>query len=254
MTLPWRPLAMLLSATTALLKLFRGRPSRPSAAPEPVGEILVVGVGGRGGNTIRRLATMKDSLPHVRRLALNADLQDLDGVSEAGKLAIGIEQTNALGCGGDPALGAKVAENERARIREALQGSRVVVVIVGLGGGFGTGAAPIVAREAGAAGAIVIAVASLPFPFEGSMKRRQAEQGLSALRMEADVIVATPNVRALDSAPGASMEAAFETFDRLSLPPLLKALSGNGSREAVIMAVLKALDGAEPGRQANAVA
>jgi len=168
-------------------------------------EALIVGTGGGGGNAVSRMAP---NLPEgLRLLAINSDLQALAACAGVETLQIGERVTDGLGAGGDTAMGKLAAEEDRQLIIDAVFGARFVALVVGLGGGVGTGAAPVVAEIARESGALTICFATLPFAFEGEKRRAIAEEGLKALMSHCDVVVRLPNDHLL-AAQGEQAELA----------------------------------------------
>lgn len=157
--------------------------------------IKVAGVGGSGGAAVNRMASSK--LLGVDLLALNTDAQALGSSNAPQKIHIGQQTTRGLGAGMDPEIGYRAAEESSDEIAKALQGSDMVFVTCGLGGGTGTGAAPVVAEIARSQGALTVAVVTKPFAFEGAQRRRLAEEGHSQLAERVDAIITIPNDRIL---------------------------------------------------------
>ncbi len=162
--------------------------------PEPA-HIVVVGVGGAGNNAINRMIAVQ--LRGVRFLALNTDAQSLALSQAPEQICLGEALTQGLGAGGDPAVGAEAAEASRQQLKEALSGADLVFLTAGMGGGTGTGASPVVASIARELGALVIGTVTLPFSFEGSHRRKTAQQGMAALAEYVDALVTVPNDRLL---------------------------------------------------------
>jgi cell division protein FtsZ len=183
---------------------FEGGPSRAS--------IKVVGVGGGGGNAVN---TMIDSgLTGVQFIAANTDSQALQHNRAPMKLQLGGKETRGLGCGADPDKGRSSATEVRDRIREVLDDTDMVFVTAGLGGGTGTGAAPIVAEIAREIGALTIGVVTKPFLFEGRNRMKYAEQGLDELHRVVDTVITIPNQRLLALAgKGTSVRDSFRLAD-----------------------------------------
>ncbi len=172
----------------------------------------VVGVGGGGSNAVARM--IHAGLEGVEFHVMNTDLQALEASPAPHKLAIGSKITNGLGAGSDPAVGRQAALEDTERIVELLEGADMVFVTAGLGGGTGTGAAPVVASLAKELGALTVAVVTKPFTFEGSRRMRQAEKGLEDLAGTVDTVITIPNDRLLDLLPkGTSFFEAFKTAD-----------------------------------------
>ena len=178
-----------------------------------VGRISVVGVGGGGGNAVNAMAEGWDSGPSL--MAINTDLQALAGCATTTRLQIGAKITRGLSTGGDPKLGRLAAEDDYEAIQGLFAGMDLVFVVVTLGGGTGTGAAPVVARAAHESGALVIAFATLPFNFEGERRMTLARQGLADLREDADLVITVPNERLFEECRELTAEAAFQQADRI---------------------------------------
>jgi cell division protein FtsZ len=162
--------------------------------PEPA-QIIVVGVGGAGNNAINRMIAVQ--LRGVRFLALNTDAQALAFSQAPEQLCLGEALTQGLGAGGNPAVGAQAAEASRQQLKEALKGADLVFLTAGMGGGTGTGASPIVAGIARELGALVVGTVTLPFSFEGSRRRKVAQEGIAALSDIVDALIVVPNDRLL---------------------------------------------------------
>ncbi|MBI2033983.1 MAG: cell division protein FtsZ, partial [Candidatus Liptonbacteria bacterium] len=159
----------------------------------PSANIKVVGIGGGGGNAVTRM--IKDFSRGVDFVAINTDHQDLDQCVARRKIYIGRNLTRGLGTGMNPDLGRQAAEENRSDIAEALEGADLVFIAAGLGGGTGTGAAPIVAEVAKQIGALALAFVTKPFTFEGSQRSRIAQEGLLKLKDKVDALVVIPNDR-----------------------------------------------------------
>jgi cell division protein FtsZ len=157
--------------------------------------IKVVGVGGGGGNAVNRMVAA--SVEGVQFIAANTDCQALHTNRAAVKVQLGAKLTKGLGAGGNPEVGRSSALEDTEKVLETLNGADMVFVTTGLGGGTGTGAAPIIATVAREMGALVVAVVTLPFSFEGRRRRLQAEEGLQALRGVADTVITIPNDKLL---------------------------------------------------------
>lgn len=156
-------------------------------------KIKVVGVGGAGGNAINNMIAAK--LKGVDFVAANTDSQDLDRSACPYKLQLGMTVTRGLGAGADPEVGKISAEESINEIREAVEGSDMVFVTAGMGGGTGTGAAPIIARESKNCGALTVAVVTKPFHFEGDKRMKRALGGIEELKKEVDTLIVIPNER-----------------------------------------------------------
>ena len=157
--------------------------------------IKVLGVGGGGSNAVSRM--YKEKLPVVEYYALNTDAQHLARCDVHYRIALGRNLTRGLGAGAQPELGRQAAEESRAEIEQAVRGADMVFVAVGMGGGTGTGAAPVVAQIAKESGALTIAVVSRPFGFEAQMRRKNADEGLQRLQDHVDTMIVIPNDRLL---------------------------------------------------------
>lgn len=158
-------------------------------------KIKVIGVGGGGSNAVNRM--VQAGLSGVEFLVANTDVQALDSNSATVKLQIGSKLTKGLGAGADPNVGRQAALEDTEAIVQALSGADMIFVTTGLGGGTGTGAAPVIASLASELGALTIAVVTKPFKFEGKKRAKQAEAGLAALRECVDTIITIPNERLL---------------------------------------------------------
>ena len=156
---------------------------------QPSATIKVVGVGGAGGNAVNRM--IASGLRGVEFHIANTDIQALTGSMAQRKLQIGPNLTKGLGSGGDPMVGRRAAEEDEQAIEDLLDGADMVFITAGMGGGTGTGAAPVVARVARRLGALTVAVVSRPFDFEGRRRGRQADDGLNELRQEVDTLILT---------------------------------------------------------------
>src|SRR6202789_736337 len=175
-------------------------------------KIKVVGVGGGGSNAVARM--MNEGLQGVEFHILNTDVQALNASQVPNKLAIGSKVTNGLGAGSDPALGRQAALEDTERIIEVLEGADMVLVTAGLGGGTGTGAAPVVASLAKELNSLTVAVVTKPFSFEGPRRMRQAERGLAELAGCCDTVISIPNEKLLALVPkGAKFMDAFRMAD-----------------------------------------
>ena len=178
--------------------------------------IKVVGVGGAGVNAVNRM--IDAGLKGVEFIAVNTDAQALLMSDADVKLDIGRDLTRGLGAGSDPEIGRQAAEDHRNEIEEALEGSDMVFITAGEGGGTGTGGAPIIAEAARAAGALTIGVVTRPFAFEGRRRSVQAEQGIVQLKEKVDTQIVIPNDRLLDvSDENTALLNAFDTADEVLL-------------------------------------
>jgi cell division protein FtsZ len=175
-------------------------------------KIKVVGVGGGGSNAVARM--MREGVAGVDFYILNTDKQALGASPVANKLAIGKKLTSGLGAGADPGVGHQAALEDTEAIIDILQGADMVFVTAGLGGGTGTGAAPVVASLAKELGALTVGVVTKPFSFEGPRRMKQAERGLAQLAGSCDTLISIPNEKLLGLVPkGTSFVEAFRMAD-----------------------------------------
>ena len=158
-------------------------------------KIKVVGVGGGGGNAVNRM--IKSGLSGVEFWLMNTDLQVLVNGQTKNRIQLGASSTQGLGAGGDPSVGEKAAEEAHQEITQALEGSDMVFITAGMGGGTGTGAAPIVAKIAKELGILTIAVVTKPFAWEGKKRQNQANSGLDKLKEYVDAVIIVPNDKLL---------------------------------------------------------
>jgi cell division protein FtsZ len=180
--------------------------------PAPRTRIRVLGVGGGGANAVARM--LNQGMSGVEFCVLNTDVQALAASPVPAKLAIGAKVTNGLGAGSDPAVGRQAALEDTERIIDLLEGADMVFVTAGMGGGTGTGAAPVIASLAKELGALTVAIVTKPFGFEGTKRRQQAEQGLAELAGVVDTVITIPNDQLLQLVPqGASFFEAFRVAD-----------------------------------------
>src|ERR1700719_4712044 len=178
----------------------------------PKTRIRVFGVGGGGSNAVARM--LNEGLTGVEFSVLNTDVQALAASPVPSQLAIGSKITNGLGAGSDPLVGRQAALEDTEKIIDLLEGADMVFVTAGLGGGTGTGAAPVVASLAKELGALTVAIVTKPFSFEGPKRRKQAEQGLAEMASVADTVITIPNDQLLELAPkGTSFMNAFHIAD-----------------------------------------
>jgi cell division protein FtsZ len=180
----------------------------------PDSEVIIVGVGGAGANMIDRVAL--DGMEDAQQLALNTDSRTLSSTVAKHKIQMGTKLTRGLGCGGDPGLGLQAAMEVETEIRDALRGHKMVFVCVGLGGGTGSGAAPLVTRIARELGAFVVVFATMPFAFEGSRRREQSETSLNELSVLANALMTFDNGRMGELILAAQgIHEAFSAADRM---------------------------------------
>ena len=183
--------------------------------------IKVVGVGGGGGNAVNTM--IASGLPGVDFIAANTDAQALRANLAPVKMQLGEKLTRGLGAGGNPEVGRRAAEEDVERLREYLEGADMVFVTAGMGGGTGTGAAPILAAVAKEMGALTVGVVTKPFGFEGKRRLRQADEGLKELKAACDTVIAIPNQRLL--AVAGRNSSILETFKKAD-DVLLQAVRG----------------------------
>ena len=160
-------------------------------------KIKVIGVGGAGGNAVRRM--IEAGLTGIEFYAVNTDQQALSSCHGATQVQIGMNTTKGLGAGANPEIGEKAAEEDREHLQEIVDAANMVFVAAGMGGGTGTGAAPIIAALAKEKGALTIGVVTRPFNFEGQHRAEKAEIGLKKLRDSADSVIVVPNQRLIDT-------------------------------------------------------
>jgi cell division protein FtsZ len=183
-------------------------------------KIKVVGCGGAGSNTIARCT--EEDLGEVELVAVNTDAQHLLMARSPHKILIGRHLTRGLGAGALPQIGEEAALETEEDIRNAVSGSDIVFVTCGLGGGTGTGSAPVVAKMARESGALTIAVCTLPFAVEGAVRMENAEAGLARLRDVCDTVIVIPNDKLLEIAPRLPLAAAFRVADEI----LMRSIKG----------------------------
>ncbi len=174
-------------------------------------KIKVIGVGGGGGNAVNRM--IESHLEGVEFVVANTDLQALKLSNAPVKIQLGVKLTNGLGAGANPDVGRKAALEDADKIIEALEGADMVFITTGLGGGTGTGAAPIIASLASEMGALTVAVVTKPFAFEGKRRQNQAERGLQELIDSVDTTVVIPNEKLLAVAKDAGFFESFRVAD-----------------------------------------
>ena len=188
---------------------------QPAPGVSPA-KIKVIGVGGGGGNAVNRM--IKSGLTGVEFWLMNTDLQILNASLCKNKIQLGAKLTNGLGAGGEPQVGEKAAEEAQQEIAQAIEGADMVFVTAGMGGGTGTGAAPIVAKVAKDLGILTIGVVTKPFSFEGKRRQNQAQQGLERLREAVDALIVIPNDKLLDVVDRrVSLQESFIVVDEVLL-------------------------------------
>ncbi len=176
-------------------------------------KIFVIGAGGAGNNTISRLGEI--GIEGAETISINTDAQDLFYCKSNDKILIGEETCGGLGAGGIPEVGEASAEESEEQIKRKVDGADMVFVTCGLGGGTGTGSAPVVSRIAQKCGALTIAVVTMPFSAEGLKRRENAEKGLEKLQSAADTVLVIPNDKLLEVAPSLPINKAFMVSDEL---------------------------------------
>jgi len=187
-----------------------GEPLRPEV--EQFANIKVIGCGGGGSNAVNRM--IQADVRGVEFIAVNTDSQALMRAEAPHRIQIGDKLTKGLGAGGNPAIGAKAAEESSEHLYEALKDADMVFITAGMGGGTGTGAAPVIAQIAQEVGALTVAVVTKPFTFEGAKRRLVAEEGVAALKDKVDTLITIPNDRLLQVVEKkTSVEAAFKVVD-----------------------------------------
>src|SRR6056297_3659982 len=182
--------------------------------------ITVVGCGGAGGNTVNRMA--EEGIKGAKLVAANTDVQHLVDIDADTKILMGQQKTKGRGAGSLPQVGEEAAIESQDEIRDAISGSDMVFVTAGLGGGTGTGSAPVVAKAAREQGALTIAIVTTPFTAEGEVRRTNAEAGLERLRDVADTVIVVPNDRLLDSVGKLPVRQAFKVSDEV----LMRSVKG----------------------------
>ena len=176
-------------------------------------KVKVFGLGGAGGNTISRMKEI--GIKGGEFIALNTDAQDLLYSNADYKILIGKELTMGLGAGSDPKIGEEAAHESEQEIKKKLQGADMVFITCGLGGGTGTGAAPVVAQLAKKQGALTIGIVTTPFTIEGKKRIENAEQGLEKLESIVDTLIVIPNDKLLEIAPELPLQTAFKVADEI---------------------------------------
>jgi cell division protein FtsZ len=183
-------------------------------------EITVIGCGGAGGNTVNRM--FEEGIKGATLVAANTDVQHLVEISADSKILLGERKTQGRGAGSRPQIGEEAALESQEEIQDAIATSDMVFVTAGLGGGTGTGSAPIVAEAAQEADALTIAIVTTPFTAEGEVRRTNAEAGLERLRDVADTVIVVPNDRLLDAVGKLPVRQAFKVSDEV----LMRSVKG----------------------------
>jgi len=180
---------------------------------ENFAKIKVLGIGGAGGNVLNSMIE-SGQITGVEFIAINTDAQDLSRNKSVVKIPIGQEITHGLGSGANPEIGRRAAEESSELISKHIEGADMVFITAGMGGGTGTGASPVIARMAKGLGALTIGVVTKPFPFEGALRMRNAEVGITDLRSDVDALITIPNQRLLEVADqNMSILEAFKLSD-----------------------------------------
>lgn len=182
------------------------------ATSERYAKIKVIGCGGGGGNAVNRM--IEAGVTGVDFVVMNTDLQVLGMTTAEHKLQLGENLTKGLGAGGDPDMGRRAAEESRQDVRKMLEGADMVFITAGMGGGTGTGSAPVIAEMAKELGALTVAVVTRPFGFEGAKRAKSAEAGIESLREKVDTLITIPNDRILSVVEKrATLTDAFRVAD-----------------------------------------
>jgi cell division protein FtsZ len=177
-------------------------------------KIRIVGVGGGGTNAVNRM--LEEKIQGVEFIAVNTDSQALMGSISPKCVRIGEKTTRGLGAGGAPAVGEQAARESTSELEEVLEGSDMVFITAGMGGGTGTGASPVIAETARKAGALTIGIVTRPFGFEGAQRQKQAEAGIEKLKQHVDTLIVIPNDRLLEiSEKRTSLQQAFKMADEV---------------------------------------
>jgi cell division protein FtsZ len=193
-------------------------------------QIKIVGCGGAGNNTINRLYNI--GVDGAETIAVNTDKQHLDVIKADKKILVGKSLTRGLGAGGFPEIGKRAAELARSTLQEVLKDADLVFITAGMGGGTGTGTAPIVAQVAKEQGAIVVGMVSTPFKVERA-RMVKAEEGIADLRAAADTVIVLDNNRLLEMVPNLPLEQAFSVMDQL-ISETVKGISETITRPSLI--------------------
>lgn len=182
--------------------------------------IKVVGTGGAGNNTISRM--MQVGIVGAETIAMNTDAQDLLYTDADTKVLIGKEITNGLGAGSDPKIGEEAAKESKKEVKKVLQDGDMVFITCGLGGGTGTGSAPIVADISKKMGSLTVGIVTIPFSMEGKSRMKNAQEGLEKLESIVDTLIVIPNDKLLEIVPDVSLTTAFKVADEI----LVNAVKG----------------------------
>jgi len=194
--------------------------------------IKIIGVGGAGGNTVNSM--IKSGLDDVSFIVANSDMQALKLSEAPNKIQLGVKTTRGLGCGANPEVGKKATEEDIARIMEHLSDADIVFIVAGMGGGTGSGGAPVIAKALKEQGILTIAVVTKPFSFEGKRRMSVADQSLDALKKEVDTLIVVPNEKLLGLVDrSVSMIQAFDMINKI-LIQCVKSISAIISRSGHI--------------------
>ena len=210
-SLPLSQLASRPGTPSEHLDMIQPTPSSNGIVPSQSARIEVIGVGGGGSNAVNRM--IASDLQGVGYRVLNTDAQALLQSSANQRIQLGQKLTRGLGAGGNPVIGQKAAEESRAELQQSLEGADLVFIAAGMGGGTGTGAAPILAEVAKECGALTVGIVTKPFGFEGRKRLRQAEEGIARLAEHVDTLIVIPNDRLRDAIAGAPLQDAFRAAD-----------------------------------------
>lgn len=212
---------------------------------ENVTTIKVIGVGGGGGNAVNRMVS--DGLQGVEFIAMNTDQQALAKNHAATKVQLGSKLTKGRGAGADPEIGQRAAEESKDEIANALKGSQMVFITAGMGGGTGTGAAPVVAEVAHDLGILTVGIVTKPFSFEGKRKMGLAEQGIANLLMHVDSLIVIPNERLkMISQEKITLMNAFQAADnvlRQGVESISALINGGKLMQPYVVSEILASDG-----------
>lgn len=193
------------------LQMSQSTPSANGIIPSQTARIEVIGVGGGGSNAVNRM--IASEMQGIGFWVLNTDAQALLQSAAPQRIQLGQALTSGLGAGGNPLIGQKAAEESRAELQKSVEGADMVFIAAGMGGGTGTGAAPILAEVAKDCGALTVGIVTKPFGFEGRKRLRQAEQGIAQLAEHVDTLIVIPNDRLRDAIAGAPLQEAFRAAD-----------------------------------------
>ncbi len=194
---------------------------KESTKPNGKARIIVVGVGGAGNNVVDRM--IEDGVTGVEFVAMNTDLQDLELSLAPDKVPLGEKETQGLGAGADPEVGERAAQESIDEIREHLKDANMVFIVCGMGGGTGTGAAPVIAHEARELGILTVGVMTTPFTIERAVRRENAQMGIAKIRDDLDTILVIPNDKLFNLA---SKSTPIKTMFKLADEVVKQAVRG----------------------------